>query len=70
MSWLCMAVPLELINVCVKYLGIFPIFERPVQYYLTHHAKVVEPFVVLYQTALKLVEARKSGTAKQAKVCR
>ena len=52
----------------LKITGIAPIFEQLVKYHAANRTNIVEPFKVLYHTALKLVEARKTGTAKQAKV--
>ena len=46
----------------------FPFLERFMHYFLDKYTNVVEPWRVLYHTALKLIEARKTGMAKAAKV--
>ena len=46
----------------------FPFLQRFVHYFLEKYTDVVEPWKVLYYTALKLIEARRTGTAKAAKV--
>ena len=44
-------------------------FLRPLlDYYLTNFTNIVEPWKVIHHTALKLIEARRAGTAKPAKV--
>ena len=50
------------------YIALFPNLTRPVQYYLSRQTKLMEPFKVLYHTALTLIGARRTGVVKQAKV--
>lgn len=53
---------------CTIIIALFPSLTRAVQYYLSRQTKLIEPFKVLYHTALKLIEARRTGAVKQAKV--
>ena len=46
----------------------FPFLKPLVDYCLTNFTNTVEPWKVMYHTALKLIEARRAGTAKPAKV--
>ena len=46
----------------------FPFLQRFVQYFLDKYTDAIEPWKVLHHTALKLIEARRAGTAKAAKV--
>ena len=46
----------------------FPFMEKPVQFFMSNFTDIVEPWKVLHQTALALVEARRSGAAKPPKV--
>lgn len=46
----------------------FPFLERAMHFFLNNFTKAVEPWKVLHHTALKQIEACRSGTAKQARV--
>ena len=46
----------------------FPFMEKPVQFFMNNFTDIVEPWKMLHQTALALVEARRSGAAKPPKV--
>ena len=46
----------------------FPLVKPLLDYYMLNYTNSVEPWKVLHHTALKLIEARKSGTAKPPKV--
>ena len=48
--------------------AMLPFLKPLLDYYVTNHTDFVDPWKVLYQTALKLIEARQSGTANPAKV--
>lgn len=47
---------------------IMPCLERLIQYIMSKYTSFVKPFKVMRDTSLKLIEARRAGIAKEAKV--
>ena len=52
----------------LKFAATLPFMKPLLDYYMINFTNIVEPWKVVHHTALKLIEARRAGTAKAAKV--